>query len=266
VISGRGHRGPRGLAGPPGPAGAPGQAGQQGQNGIPGQPGVPGLNGMQGPPGPAGPPGSPGPAGGTTFFNPEAASGGYEIPVVGPVVSPVVRPVTNADSVRSRGVTPTTSPSVAYPFQDAESSTGDETTVSTHPSPLAGPESAITGRYISGSNTHSVDARRSRAAVLEARQRLSDARDGLTAAYPDWAKGVSLGGHGAFGEWRADRGPPYVQRLTMFAGTGVDQVGSGSLVRRVLGIKMAFGRSCDLRFTISIYFFSICGPALHVDL
>eukprot|EP00291_Cryptomonas_curvata_P021428 CAMPEP_0172166150 /NCGR_PEP_ID=MMETSP1050-20130122/8819_1 /TAXON_ID=233186 /ORGANISM="Cryptomonas curvata, Strain CCAP979/52" /LENGTH=979 /DNA_ID=CAMNT_0012836723 /DNA_START=138 /DNA_END=3078 /DNA_ORIENTATION=+ len=247
-MPGRGRRGPRGQAGPTGPAGASGQTGQQGQNGIPGQPGVPGLNGMQGPPGPPGPTGPPGPASGTTFFSPEATSGGYDIPVVGPVVSPVVRPVIGTDPIsRSRDVTPSTSPSVASPFQDSESSTGDGTIVSTNPVPLAGPASVNTGRSISGFTTGSVDARRSRAAVLEARQRLSDARDGLTAAYPDWAKGVSLGGHGAFGEWRADRGPPYVQRLTMFAGDGVDQVGSGSLVRRVLGIKMAFGRSCDLR-------------------
>ena len=40
------------------------------------------------------------------------------------------------------------------------------------------------------------------------------------------------------GEWRSDRGPPYVRSVTMFAGDGVDQKGSGNLIRRLLGIKV----------------------------
>ena len=87
----------------------------------------------------------------------------------------------------------------------------------------------------------------SRAAAKDARRRIVEARDLLTDAFPDWAKGTSIHGRGATGEWRVDRGPPYVVRLTMFAGTGVDQVGSGTLVRRVLGIKTAFRSQCDLR-------------------
>jgi len=78
-------------------------------------------------------------------------------------------------------------------------------------------------------------------------QRVSEATDNLGASYPEWTKGVSIPGHGQDGEWRHDRGPPYVQRLTMFAGEGVSTKGNGDLVRRVLGLKMAFGKACDLR-------------------
>jgi len=56
---------------------------------------------------------------------------------------------------------------------------------------------------------------------IQQHQRVSDAADNLAQSYPDWTKGVSLPGHGQGGEWRHDRGPPYVQRLTMFAGDGV---------------------------------------------
>ena len=91
-------------------------------------------------------------------------------------------------------------------------------------------------------SVNGVDAEKTRQ-----QQRVSDASDNLGQSYPDWTKGVSIPGHGQDGEWRHDRGPPYVQRLTMFAGDGVSTKGNGDLVRRVLGLKMAFGKSCDLR-------------------
>jgi len=81
----------------------------------------------------------------------------------------------------------------------------------------------------------------------EAQRRMSEATAQLGKAYPDWAKGLSIPGVGQTGEWRHDRGPPYVRRLTLFAGDGVDTIGNGGLVRRALGLKTAFGKPCDLR-------------------
>jgi len=82
---------------------------------------------------------------------------------------------------------------------------------------------------------------------VKAIQRMSQAADNLKLTYPGWAKGVTIPGKGQDGEWRHDRGPPYVKRVTMFAGPGVDTVGSGNLVRRVLGLSTAFQKVCDLR-------------------
>jgi len=73
------------------------------------------------------------------------------------------------------------------------------------------------------------------------------AADNLAMSYPTWAKGAALTGKGQDGEWRHDRGPPYVMRVTLFSGDGVDTKGSGTLVRRILGLKTAFGKPCDLR-------------------
>jgi hypothetical protein len=72
---------------------------------------------------------------------------------------------------------------------------------------------------------------------------------GGASAYPDWARstGTALQHWGQSGEWTYSRGPPYVKKLTMFKGAGVDQVGVGTLWRRVLGLNTAAGRSCDLR-------------------
>jgi len=78
-------------------------------------------------------------------------------------------------------------------------------------------------------------------------RRMSEASDNLKASYPDWAKGASIPGHGQDGEWNHERGPPYVQRLTMFAGQGVDTLHNGNLVRRILGLNKAFQKPCDLR-------------------
>lgn len=71
----------------------------------------------------------------------------------------------------------------------------------------------------------------------------------IAKTYPDWARstGASLEPWGQHGEWTYKRGPPYVKKLTMFKGAGVDQVGVGTLIRRVLGLGTAAGRKCDLR-------------------
>mmetsp|Transcript_12321 Transcript_12321/g.29465 ORF Transcript_12321/g.29465 Transcript_12321/m.29465 type:complete len:485 (+) Transcript_12321:30-1484(+) len=80
-----------------------------------------------------------------------------------------------------------------------------------------------------------------------AKRRMSEAADHLAGSFPDWAKSETIMGMGQDGEWRHDRGPPYVQRMTMFAGDGVDTLRNGNLVRRILGLKTAFGKNCDLR-------------------
>jgi len=82
---------------------------------------------------------------------------------------------------------------------------------------------------------------------VRALQRMSAAADNLKLSYPGWAKGVTIPGKGQDGEWRHDRGPPYVKRITMFAGPGVDTLGNGNLVRRVLGLTTAFQKVCDMR-------------------
>jgi hypothetical protein len=80
-----------------------------------------------------------------------------------------------------------------------------------------------------------------------ARRNMEQAAQNLGMSYPSWAKGESVQGHGQDGEWRHDRGPPYVMRVTLFSGDGVDTKGSGTLVRRILGLKTSFGKPCDLR-------------------
>ena len=71
----------------------------------------------------------------------------------------------------------------------------------------------------------------------------------IATAYPDWARstGSGLQPMGQSGEWSHKRGPPYVKKVTMFKGAGVDQVGVGTLIRRVLGLKTVSNRKCDLR-------------------
>jgi len=71
----------------------------------------------------------------------------------------------------------------------------------------------------------------------------------ITKAYPDWARstGGALEPWGQSGEWTHYRGPPYVKKLTLWKGAGVDQVKEGTLWRRVLGLNTAAGRKCDLR-------------------
>jgi len=62
--------------------------------------------------------------------------------------------------------------------------------------------------------------------------------------FPHWAMNSALSdaakAHGQPAEWRANRGPPYVGAITLFAGQGVDKQGSGNLVRRILGLKTSF--------------------------
>jgi hypothetical protein len=62
--------------------------------------------------------------------------------------------------------------------------------------------------------------------------------------FPRWSINSGLAdaakGHGQEGLWRANRGPPYVEQVTMFGGKGVDKKGSGNLVRRVVGLKTSF--------------------------
>jgi hypothetical protein len=71
----------------------------------------------------------------------------------------------------------------------------------------------------------------------------------LTKAYPDWARstGGALEPWGQSGEWTHYRGAPYVKKLTLWKGAGVDQVKEGTLWRRLLGLNTAAGRKCDLR-------------------
>mmetsp|Transcript_34466 Transcript_34466/g.77721 ORF Transcript_34466/g.77721 Transcript_34466/m.77721 type:complete len:433 (-) Transcript_34466:71-1369(-) len=83
--------------------------------------------------------------------------------------------------------------------------------------------------------------------VALAKRRLEEATHNLAMEYPNWAHDQLIGGKGQDGVWRYDRGPPYVQRLTMFSGPGVNSVENGNLVRKILGLKLAFGGSCDLR-------------------
>ncbi|EKX47141.1 hypothetical protein GUITHDRAFT_107052 [Guillardia theta CCMP2712] len=83
--------------------------------------------------------------------------------------------------------------------------------------------------------------------VALAKRRLEEATHNLALEYPNWSHDQLIGGKGQDGVWRYDRGPPYVQRLTMFSGPGVNSVGNGNLVRKILGLKLAFGGSCDLR-------------------
>lgn len=78
-------------------------------------------------------------------------------------------------------------------------------------------------------------------------RRMSEASDNLLLSYADWTKMGAVNGHGQAGTWNAQRGPPYVDRLTMFVGAGVDTVGNGDLVRRIVGLKKAFGGACGLR-------------------
>jgi len=81
-------------------------------------------------------------------------------------------------------------------------------------------------------------------AVQSAKRMLVEKQMDLVRDYPYWATNSGLAdaarGHGQAGEWRANRGPPYVQATTMFAGEGVDKEGSGNVVRRILGLQTSF--------------------------
>ena len=81
-------------------------------------------------------------------------------------------------------------------------------------------------------------------AMQSAKRVLVEKQMDLVRDFPYWATNSGLAdaakGHGQAGEWRADRGPPFVQATTMFAGEGVDKEGSGNVVRRILGLKTTF--------------------------
>ncbi len=88
------------------------------------------------------------------------------------------------------------------------------------------------------------DADAKEVAVLTAKRILTERQMDLLRHFPTWSMNSALAdaakGHGQNGEWRPNRGPPYVQATTMFAGQGVDKKGSGNLVRRIVGIKTSF--------------------------
>lgn len=71
----------------------------------------------------------------------------------------------------------------------------------------------------------------------------------INKAYPDWARSTNgaLEPWGQSGEWTYNRGPPYVKKVTLWKGAGLDQVKEGTMWRRVLGLNTAAGRKCDLR-------------------
>jgi len=88
------------------------------------------------------------------------------------------------------------------------------------------------------------DSANKQVAVDNTKHILVEKQMDLVRDFPYWAMNSGLAdaskGHGQAGEWRANRGPPYVQATTMFAGTGVDKQGSGNLVRRIVGLKTSF--------------------------
>mmetsp|Transcript_47267 Transcript_47267/g.147792 ORF Transcript_47267/g.147792 Transcript_47267/m.147792 type:complete len:415 (-) Transcript_47267:1570-2814(-) len=81
-------------------------------------------------------------------------------------------------------------------------------------------------------------------AFLSARHRLLEKQSDFVRDFPYWAVNSALAdaskGHGQEGEWRADRGPPYVMATTLYSGVGVNRKGSADMVRKILGIKTSF--------------------------
>ena len=58
--------------------------------------------------------------------------------------------------------------------------------------------------------------------------------------YPRWAKTtdqINEMGHKKHGLWTYFKGPPFLNRVTMFSGNDVDITRSGNIVRRVAGLK-----------------------------
>jgi hypothetical protein len=89
-----------------------------------------------------------------------------------------------------------------------------------------------------------VDKDTKQVAVENAKRILVEKQMDLVRDFPGWSMNSGLAdaakGHGQDGLWRANRGPPYVEQITMFGGKGVDKKGSGNLVRRVVGLKTSF--------------------------
>ncbi|KAJ1495855.1 hypothetical protein T484DRAFT_1760751 [Baffinella frigidus] len=80
--------------------------------------------------------------------------------------------------------------------------------------------------------------------TADAKRKLMERQMDLLQGFKPWAANSALmdasRGKGQVGEWRPNRGPPYVAATTMFAGDGVDKTGSGDMIRRILGIKTSF--------------------------
>jgi len=70
--------------------------------------------------------------------------------------------------------------------------------------------------------------------------------DGLTESYPQWSKGFNIPYHGQVGEWRPERGPPYAAQVTLYADKTVEELRSGEIIRKTLGLHTAMGKKCDL--------------------
>ena len=63
--------------------------------------------------------------------------------------------------------------------------------------------------------------------------------------YPRWAKTtdqINEMGHKKHGLWTYFKGPPFLNRVTMFSGNDVDITRSGNIVRRVAGLRKNFGK------------------------
>eukprot|EP00293_Proteomonas_sulcata_P013217 CAMPEP_0184297004 /NCGR_PEP_ID=MMETSP1049-20130417/7945_1 /TAXON_ID=77928 /ORGANISM="Proteomonas sulcata, Strain CCMP704" /LENGTH=284 /DNA_ID=CAMNT_0026606523 /DNA_START=26 /DNA_END=880 /DNA_ORIENTATION=+ len=63
--------------------------------------------------------------------------------------------------------------------------------------------------------------------------------------YPTWTKSLSQineAGKVNHGVWEYYKGPPFLQRVTMFSGNDVDITYSGNLVRRIIGLPLNFGK------------------------
>jgi len=97
--------------------------------------------------------------------------------------------------------------------------------------------------------------------------------------YPKWARTVEqINAAGAMnhGVWKYYKGPPFLQRVTMFSGNDVDITTSGNLVRRVLGLPLSFGKwegnsfvknfdSQQMRFLASNEHSALVIPPLTLD-
>jgi hypothetical protein len=63
--------------------------------------------------------------------------------------------------------------------------------------------------------------------------------------YPAWSKTIDDINHGPainHGVWAYYKGPPFLQRVTLYSGNDVDITKGGQLVRRLLGLPVNFGK------------------------
>ncbi|EKX39299.1 hypothetical protein GUITHDRAFT_154444, partial [Guillardia theta CCMP2712] len=69
--------------------------------------------------------------------------------------------------------------------------------------------------------------------------------------YPAWTKSVNdvnAQNHINHGKWTSIEGPPFLQRITLYSGNGVDITHGGNIVRKVVGIPKNFGKWEGNRF------------------